>query len=160
MASFDLALPIVLKHEGGFVNDPSDPGGATNHGVTQRVWEAWVGHAVTVEDMQALTVADVTPLYRAKYWNLLKLDGEPNQALAASLFDFFVNVSPKTFHQVVAEAMPLSPDSLFRAKAKHYVAETQRRRDAKHPDGTPQYTRAEADKYLEGWLTRALEMVG
>ena len=41
--NFDRCLALLLKHEGGFVNHPSDPGGMTNLGVTARVWEEWVG---------------------------------------------------------------------------------------------------------------------
>ena len=39
--SFRAALPFVLRWEGGFVHHPDDPGGATNQGVTQRVYDAW-----------------------------------------------------------------------------------------------------------------------
>ena len=41
--NFEIALQALLKHEGGFVNDPRDPGGMTNLGVTKKVWEAFVG---------------------------------------------------------------------------------------------------------------------
>jgi len=37
--NFERSLALVLQHEGGYVNHPSDPGGRTNLGVTQRVWE-------------------------------------------------------------------------------------------------------------------------
>jgi lysozyme family protein len=46
-SNFDNALGFVLQDEGGFVNDPADPGGMTNLGVTQRVWQAFVGHPVS-----------------------------------------------------------------------------------------------------------------
>ncbi|MFM2129928.1 MAG: hypothetical protein RL477_1474, partial [Pseudomonadota bacterium] len=39
-ATWPQALAAVLKHEGGYVNHPADPGGRTNLGVTQRVWES------------------------------------------------------------------------------------------------------------------------
>ena len=45
--NFDKALELLLKHEGGYVNHPSDPGGITNLGVTKKVYEDWVGHEVT-----------------------------------------------------------------------------------------------------------------
>ena len=44
--NFDTALKALLKHEGGYVNHPQDPGGMTNLGVTKRVWEEFVGHEV------------------------------------------------------------------------------------------------------------------
>ena len=41
--NFDKSLKILLKHEGGYVNHPKDPGGETNLGVTKRVYEDWGG---------------------------------------------------------------------------------------------------------------------
>jgi len=49
--NFEECLAHVLKHEGGYVDHPKDPGGATNHGCTKKVWEEWVGHEVTKDDM-------------------------------------------------------------------------------------------------------------
>jgi lysozyme family protein len=67
--NFDHCLALLLKHEGNFVNHPQDPGGMTNLGVTARVWEEWVGHAVNEKQMRALTPQDVAPLYKRKYWD-------------------------------------------------------------------------------------------
>jgi len=67
--NFDRCLALLLKHEGNFVNHPSDPGGMTNLGVTARVWEEWVGHPVDEKQMRALTPQDVAPLYKRKYWD-------------------------------------------------------------------------------------------
>ena len=36
--NFGKCIALVLQHEGGFVNNPKDPGGATNLGVTKKVW--------------------------------------------------------------------------------------------------------------------------
>lgn len=65
---FKKCLEIVLKSEGGYVNDPRDSGGRTNLGVTQAVWEEWVGHQVTEKDMRELTPEKVAPMYEMKYW--------------------------------------------------------------------------------------------
>ena len=51
--AFTAALKETLKHEGGYVNHPDDPGGRTNLGVTQRVWEAWTGKRATEASMRA-----------------------------------------------------------------------------------------------------------
>ncbi len=48
--NFDKCLALLLQHEGGFVNHPSDPGGATNRGVTKKVWEEWIGKTVSIDD--------------------------------------------------------------------------------------------------------------
>jgi lysozyme family protein len=88
MTGFDQALKVILKHEGGYVNHPRDPGGETNLGVTRRVWQTWVGR--TDVDMRALTPAKVAPLYKAHYWDKVSGDDFP-PALALVLFDFGVN---------------------------------------------------------------------
>lgn len=88
--NFDYCLDHVLKSEGGFVNHPQDPGKATNLGVTQKVWEAWLGKSVTEDDMRELTPEMVKPLYKAQYWNRVKGDDLP-AGLDLSVFDLAVN---------------------------------------------------------------------
>ena len=90
MGAFEQALPIILREEGGFSNDPADPGGITNLGVTKRVWEAWTHNPASESDMRSLTVSQVAPLYRAQYWNALDADSLP-PAIALCVFDFGVN---------------------------------------------------------------------
>lgn len=91
--AFPAALKEVLHHEGGYANHPSDPGGRTMLGVTQRVWEKWTGRKATEADMRALTVEKVAPLYRAQYWDKLRCDGLP-PGLALCTFDMGVNAGP------------------------------------------------------------------
>jgi len=88
--NFDHCLALLLKHEGNFVNHPSDPGGMTNLGVTARVWEEWVGHPVNEKQMRALTPADVAPLYKRKYWDACRAD-ELISGIDYAVFDFAVN---------------------------------------------------------------------
>ena len=70
--NFDSSFDRVLKHEGGFVNHPKDPGGMTNLGVTKASWEAFLNRDVTEAEMRALTPASVKPFYKAMYWDKLK----------------------------------------------------------------------------------------
>jgi len=88
--NFDKSLAELLKHEGGFVNHPSDPGGATNLGVTQAVWEDWIDRTVSEENMKALTPAKVAPLYREMYWDRVKGDKLPS-GVDYCVFDAAVN---------------------------------------------------------------------
>jgi lysozyme family protein len=67
--AFADCLSIILESEGGFVNNPQDPGGATNLGITLKVLEDFRGQPQTVDHVRALTVADVSPIYEANYWN-------------------------------------------------------------------------------------------
>jgi lysozyme family protein len=88
--NFDKCLAMVLKHEGGFVDHPKDPGGATNMGVTLGTYEQWVGRSVTIEEMKALTVDDVAPIYRKNYWDRVRGDDLPS-GVDWSVFDWAVN---------------------------------------------------------------------
>lgn len=106
--AFTRALPVLLEMEGGYVNHPRDPGGRTNLGVTQRVWEDWIGRKATEAEMRALTVSDVAPLYRFRYWDAVRGDSLP-AGVALSVFDFGVNAGPKRairYLQIAAGAFP------------------------------------------------------
>lgn len=88
--NFERSLAFVLKHEGGYVHNPRDPGGRTNLGVTQATYEQWVGRMVDEPEMRALTVDDVAPIYRAEYWNRVRCNDLP-LGVDYALFDFAVN---------------------------------------------------------------------
>ena len=88
--NFDRCLALLLKHEGGFVHHPSDPGGMTNLGVTIRVWEEWVGHPVSEKEMRKLTPLMVAPLYKRKYWDACRAD-ELVHGVDYCVFDVAVN---------------------------------------------------------------------
>ena len=63
--NYQHCLEMILHHEGGYVNHPEDPGGATNLGVTKRVYEEWVGRTVTLDQMEILpTIHLVVLLYK------------------------------------------------------------------------------------------------
>ena len=90
MSNYEKCLKIILHHEGGYVNHPKDPGGMTNMGITKRVFEEWVGYAVSEHTMQNLGVDDVLPIYKKNYWDRLKGDDLPS-GLDLCVFDFGVN---------------------------------------------------------------------
>jgi lysozyme family protein len=91
--NFAEALQALLKHEGGYVNHPSDPGGMTNLGVTKKVLEEWVGHPVTEATMRALKPEDVSALYKNKYWDKIQGDFLPD-GVDLAVFDAAVNSGP------------------------------------------------------------------
>jgi lysozyme family protein len=92
-ANFPKALAAVLVHEGGYVNNPKDPGGMTNLGCTKTVWEEHCGHLVDEKAMRALTPADVGPLYKNKYWDKVKGDDLP-AGVDYVVFDAAINSGP------------------------------------------------------------------
>ena len=94
-ANFDAALAAVLAHEGGYVNDPRDPGGATNRGVTQGTYDAWrADHQLPLQSVRLITPAEVMAVYKRRYWDAVRGDTMPS-GLDYCLFDFAVNSGPK-----------------------------------------------------------------
>ena len=88
--NYQTALNNVLRSEGGFVNNPKDPGGMTNLGVTKRTYEQYVGHPVDEETMRGLTPETVAPLYKQMFWDAVRGDDLPD-GLDYCLFDLAVN---------------------------------------------------------------------
>jgi hypothetical protein len=103
-SNFKQALEYLVKSEGGYVDNPKDPGGRTNLGVTQKVWESWVGRESNEKEMRSLTKANVEPLYKRKYWDACRCDDLPT-GLDYLVFDFAVNAgvgrSAKTLQSCV-----------------------------------------------------------
>lgn len=95
MAGFDIFLPILLKNEGGYVNNPNDPGGETNKGITIRTFAACsqslLGVAPTSDNLKALTPAQAGIIYKARYWDVVSGDSFLLQDLANIVCDFYVN---------------------------------------------------------------------
>ena len=89
-ASFEPALALVLRHEGGYVDHPDDPGGPTNLGVTIGTLSAVLGRQATRADVKALTPARVAPVYRGRYWDAIRGDDLPS-GLDYAVFDWAVN---------------------------------------------------------------------
>lgn len=122
---FAKCLAEVLKHEGGFVNHPRDPGGMTNLGVTRKTWEGWTGKPASEADMRALTPAKVTPLYRKNYWDKVRCD-DLHPALAMCVFDFAVNAGPGRSARYLQAMLGIERDSIIGpgsvAAAKRFVA--------------------------------------
>ena len=91
LANFDPSLVLVLQHEGGFVNHPKDPGGATNKGVTQAVYDDWrASKGLPLRSVKYITMAEVGPIYRKLYWDACRCDDLPS-GVDYCVFDFAVN---------------------------------------------------------------------
>ena len=68
-ATFPVALQYLLQHEGGYVENPSDPGGATNQGITLATYRRYYGSDQTKETLRAITTDRVEYLYRVAFWD-------------------------------------------------------------------------------------------
>jgi lysozyme family protein len=88
--TFGRALSLVLRHEGGYVDHPKDPGGATNLGITIGTLSLWLGRKATKAEGKALKPATVSPIYEKNYWNAARCNDLP-AGVDYAVFDFAVN---------------------------------------------------------------------
>ena len=165
--NFKKCLELVLKSEGGWVNNPKDPGGETNLGVTKKVWEEWVGHEV--KTMKDLTPEDVAPMYQAKYWMACYANQLP-VGIDYMAFDAAVNMGPGRAVKLLQECLGCVPDVTIGPRTMQLI-------DQKKPeDIVDLYSKRKTSFYEglatfatfgKGWLKRvedvkfnALKMIG
>lgn len=108
-SNYQRALSLVLQSEGGYVNNPKDPGGPTNLGVTLATLRAYRGRAVNVNDVKALTRTEAGEVYRANYWNKVKGDNLPSGVDYAA-FDLAVNSGPGTAAKFLQRCLRVTDD--------------------------------------------------
>lgn len=112
---FDDALKRVLVHEGGYVNHPADPGGATNKGVTQRVYDGWRRRQkkppISVRD---ISDAEVAAIYRFQYWDEIRADAMP-PGVDYVVFDGAVNSGPSQAVKWLQRALGVVADGIVGA---------------------------------------------
>jgi lysozyme family protein len=88
---FDACLAFTLREEGGYVDDPADPGGATNMGITLATYRQWSDNPeLGSAQVQDMTERAARAIYRSLYWNPLRADALPI-GVDLSVFDMGVN---------------------------------------------------------------------
>jgi len=151
MASFDLAIPITLAFEGGYIDSPSDPGGETNFGISKRSYPDC--------DIKNLTKEGACLIYKHDFW---KYDGIGSQMVANKLFDAGVNQGVHHAIKLMQETIGIAPDGKYGSLTEGGI------------NGSDQYDllyryraklgqfykdlvdgRPEEAEYLKGWLHRA-----
>lgn len=90
LSNFNDSFELLIKSEGGYVNNPLDPGGETNLGVTKAAWAAYLRRPIAAGEMKALTKEVVKPFYKTQYWDKVQGDLLP-KGLDYLAFDFAVN---------------------------------------------------------------------
>ena len=108
-ANFDKCLEYVLEHEGGYVDHPEDPGGRTNLGITQKVYEKYLGKSVTEEEMKELPLEHAKDIYKKGYWDKVCGDELPD-GLDFSVFDWAVNSGPSRSAKALQKLVDVTPD--------------------------------------------------
>lgn len=142
MGDFDRALRFTLRWEGGFVNDPDDPGGRTNKGITQAVYRDWKDDPAA--DVAQIADEEVAAIYRQNYWDPLCRDlGDP---LALVTFDSAVNCGVRRTRGWLDKADSGTVGTLQAAKYMLTVRQL-------HYE-TLVTARPRMAKFLRGWLNR------
>ena len=154
--NFDKCMSMLLAHEGGYVNHPSDPGGMTNLGVTKRTYDEYHGTDVTEDEMKALTKTDVEPIYRRNYWDRCRCPDLPT-GVDWAVFDFAVNAgtgrAAKALQQAVEATQDGSIGPMTLMKVKQVPVENIINRTAIYRE---QFYRSlkTFDTFGKGWLRR------
>lgn len=110
--NFAPSLRLVLAIEGGYVDDPDDPGGATNQGVTQAAYDRWRRtQALPTRPVRQLEPAERDAIYDADYWQLVAGDRLP-VGVDYSTFDAGVNSGPAQGAKWLQRALGVEADGL------------------------------------------------
>lgn len=105
--NFDEAFKTLIGHEGGYVDHPADPGGATNFGISKRSYPG--------EDIRGMTLERAKAIYLRDYWQMAGCDYVPDK-LRFSLFDMAVNSGVKQSIMTLQRAVGADADGVLGPK--------------------------------------------
>jgi lysozyme family protein len=108
----DMAIRNILEHEGGFVNHPNDPGGATNKGITIATFRQYIKPNGTIADLKALTVQQAVDVYKAEYWDAVQGDYLPS-GVDYTVADYAVNSGPSLAAKALQAALIVKQDRVI-----------------------------------------------
>lgn len=154
---FAQCLSFTLTQEGGYVDDPYDPGGATNMGITLATLRHWTCDPalgpVAVQDMSRQTAASI---YGAMYWNAVQGNSLP-AGVDLTVFDFGVNAGPRVSSRLLQAVLGCAEDGwigpatlglLVKSKPADVVNALAGRQSSFYRG------LAEFNRYGNGWLAR------
>ncbi len=174
MAEFTNAFQLVIAHEGGYGNDPDDPGGETYKGVARKIfskWDGWIkidilkrqtGFPANLDkdiDLQQ----DVIDFYRVNFWDKMNGDSIANQKIAESIFDFGVNAGVGTSVSLAQIVVQTEPDGVIGPQTikainefvpEHFIAAFTVAKIARYISIVKK--RPTSRKYFYGWICRAM----
>jgi lysozyme family protein len=131
--SFDKAVGFVLSHEGGYSNDPKDPGGETNHGISKRAYPKL--------DIKNLTREDAIEIYRREYWDKINGDELPS-GLDLICFDTAVNAGVS--RALSFKELSIDANDYILKRISFYAVIVR-----KNP---------KLGKFLSGWVNRCMDL--
>ena len=140
---FEKALFFVLKWEGGYVNNPNDKGGATNKGITQATYNAWLrSKGKSTKDVRNISDSEVKEIYYNNYW--LKAGcNKMTEKFAIICFDTAVNMGVSRVSEFLKYGKYKSTDKFLLARIRKYT----------------EFAKVGNQKtFLLGWLNRVMDL--
>lgn len=101
---FEAIVDVILRLEGGYVDHPKDPGGATNRGITLKTLQKWRGKPTTKQDVRALSKGEAKEIYQRLYWDKISGNRLP-KALALLTFNAAVLSGPNRAIKILQSAL-------------------------------------------------------
>jgi len=121
-AALESALKFVLRWEGGFVDHPNDPGGRTNKGVTQKVYDGWrARQGLARQDVKLIIDTEVHAIYATDYWLPPRCD-RLETPLDTVQFDTAVNMGVGRAVRFLQSALGCAVDGDFGPGTERAVA--------------------------------------
>ncbi len=170
MNKIDAMVNQILAHEGGFVNDPDDLGGATNYGVTQKSYSGWLGRPASIYEVRAMRIDTAKEIYLSNYYYSPRINGFPDE-VQPQIFDCSINHGARRAIKFVQTVCNLAgfgpivvdgvngPNTMKTAKMAYEAmgvyfnnAIADERIDFYHRIVA---SNASQQKFLKGWLARA-----
>lgn len=169
MSEFNLAIPTILAHEGQYVNNPSDPGRATNWGISLPFMQSIrPNETILASDIKALTKEQAAEIYKKYFWDKYEYGRISDQAIATKIFDLAVNFGASQAHIITQRAVRaaigwlLVEDGVLGEKSFSLINMAQRimLMPALKSEAAAVYRMIAAKKpdsatFLIGWLNRA-----
>ena len=144
-------MPVIFKHEGGYVNDPDDWGGETKYGIAKRFFKN--------EDIKNLTKDRAKQLYFRYYWLPMSLENICNESVVLEIFDFGINAGKRRAIRTAQQLSGALADGFCGDKTRKAINnyDGDFLKDYKHARRVYyEYiaTKRNNIKFLKGWLNR------
>lgn len=111
---FNRCLKVVLINEGGYSNNPADPGGSTNKGITQSVYDNYrIKKELPIQSVKLITDDEVHDIYYSLYWKPMNLESISDDGLVLQAYDFGVNAGIRMSIKVLQRILKTNDDGFI-----------------------------------------------
>lgn len=168
---YERALEFVLEKEGGFVNHPSDRGGATNYGITQATYNRWRKNKEEKKrSVKHITDQEVEEIYQVFFWIPSRCPeiAEHSERLAIVHFDWAVNSGQGRAMRTLQSCIDTTVDSIWGPKTKKALREAVEENEESllldYLEKRREFYRGIAEKnssqkiFLQGWMNRVSDL--